>query len=105
MPNHQPPRSARMTELSVAATHGVLVARPRRDPDAPPWAHGYHVRALKNLTKRFAGYDDGLLYGPHGRYSELNAVADLDRGALFEPEPAQYIVARHTTRTTAVRDF
>lgn len=78
---------------------------------APAWARGHEVSDLKAITRMVARHDEGMIHSAFGRYSEVDAVGDLEHGRLrfgpfdAEGEPAWLISTRQQKRALSVRDF
>lgn len=72
--------------------------------ESPAWAKGYDVAKLKEITAIFKEHDKGMVHGAFGRYSEVEAAADLERGWLRYGEDWA-VVARLLDRQLSVRDF
>jgi len=78
---------------------------------APAWARGHEVSDLKAITRMVARHEEGMIHSAFGRYSEVDAVGDLEAGRLrlgpFDAagEPAWLISTRSQKRPQRVRDF
>lgn len=77
---------------------------------APAWARGYDVTELKEITALFKAHDAGMVLGPFGRYSEVEAANDLAAGRLHvwrtdQGDPFAAVVLETTRAVRPVRDF
>lgn len=77
------------------------------DTTAPPaWAKGYDVDYLKRITALFKAHDAGMVHGAFGRFSELDLVAEFERGTMLLGDGLEWAAAlRPLDRRLAVKDF